>query len=81
MFMGGLMVAVVIEHSELHRRIALSILKLVGTNPRLLMLGIIIHHTLLFYYVYHSIRYNISVDNMLYAWSCPLFMFTKASYS
>lgn len=39
MFMGGLMVAVVIEHSGLHRRIALSILRLVGTNPRLLMLG------------------------------------------
>ena len=39
MFMGGLMVAAVIEHSQLHRRIALSILRLMGTNPRLLMLG------------------------------------------
>jgi len=39
MFMGGLMVAVVIEHTNLHRRIALSVLKVVGTNPRFLMLG------------------------------------------
>ena len=39
MFMGGLMVAVVIEHTNLHRRIALSVLRVVGTNPRFLMLG------------------------------------------
>lgn len=39
MFMGGLMVAGLIEHTQLHRRIALSILRLVGTNPRFLMLG------------------------------------------
>ena len=39
LFMGGLMVAAAIEHSQLHRRIALSILKLCGTNPRFLMLG------------------------------------------
>ena len=37
--MGSLMVAVVIEHSQLHRRIALGILRKFGTNPRLLMLG------------------------------------------
>lgn len=39
LFLGGLMVAVVIEHSQLHRRIALTILRMFGTNPRLLMLG------------------------------------------
>jgi len=39
MFMGGLMVAAVIEHSQLHKRISLAILYRVGTNPRLLMLG------------------------------------------
>ena len=33
------MVAAAIEHSQLHRRMALSILKLCGTNPRFLMLG------------------------------------------
>ncbi|XP_067930162.1 solute carrier family 13 member 2-like [Watersipora subatra] len=39
MFMGGLMIAVVIEHSQLHRRISLGILRKMGTNPRFLMLG------------------------------------------
>ena len=39
MFIGGLMVAVVVEHSQLHRRISLGILRKVGTNPRFLMLG------------------------------------------
>ena len=39
MFMGGLIVAAVIEHSQLHRRISLGILRKVGTNPRFLMLG------------------------------------------
>jgi len=39
LFLGGLIVAAGIEHSQLHRRIAISILRVVGTNPRLLMLG------------------------------------------
>merc|ERR1712226_689829 len=39
MFMGSMMVAIAVEHSRLHQRIALKFLLLVGTSPRLLMLG------------------------------------------
>ncbi|XP_046386160.1 solute carrier family 13 member 5 isoform X1 [Ischnura elegans] len=39
MFIGGLAVALAIEHCHLHERIALKVLLLVGTSPRLLMLG------------------------------------------
>lgn len=39
MYMGSLIMAAVVESSQLHKRIALVILKNVGTNPRLLMLG------------------------------------------
>lgn len=39
MFMAGLMVAISVEHSNLHRRIALKVLLLIGTSPRKLMLG------------------------------------------
>ncbi|ELU04585.1 hypothetical protein CAPTEDRAFT_127905 [Capitella teleta] len=38
-FMGGLMVAVSIEHSDLHRRIALRVLLFMGSKPRWLLLG------------------------------------------
>ena len=37
--MAGLMVAISVEHSNLHRRIALKVLLLIGTSPRKLMLG------------------------------------------
>ena len=34
MFMSGIIVALAVEHCNLHRRIALNVLNIVGTSPR-----------------------------------------------
>lgn len=39
LFLGGFLVALAIEESGLHRRVALRIVKLMGDNPRLIVLG------------------------------------------
>lgn len=39
MFIGGLMVAIAVEHCCLHKRIALKVLLTIGTGPKRLMVG------------------------------------------
>ncbi|XP_039963386.1 protein I'm not dead yet [Bactrocera neohumeralis] len=41
MFMGGIMVALAVEYSNLHKRLALRVIQLVGCSPRRLHFGLI----------------------------------------
>ncbi|XP_023239149.1 solute carrier family 13 member 2-like [Centruroides sculpturatus] len=47
MYLGSLLLAAAVEHSQLHRRIAWRVLMLIGTGPRWLMLGFLITTTFL----------------------------------
>lgn len=41
MFVGGLIIALAVEHCNLHRRVALHVIKMVGCSPRKLNLGLV----------------------------------------
>ncbi|XP_030754855.1 protein I'm not dead yet isoform X2 [Sitophilus oryzae] len=41
MFIGGLVIAIAVQHCHLHRRVALHVIKMVGCSPRKLNLGLV----------------------------------------
>jgi sodium-dependent dicarboxylate transporter 2/3/5 len=47
LFMGGMMIGVAMEEHNLHRRIALNVIRLVGSNPRRILLGFVLSTALI----------------------------------
>ncbi|XP_076255030.1 tricarboxylate transporter protein I'm not dead yet isoform X2 [Rhynchophorus ferrugineus] len=41
MFVGGLIIAIAVQHCNLHRRVALHVIKMVGCSPKKLNLGLV----------------------------------------
>jgi len=56
LFMGGFLIALTIERWQLHRRIALTILKLVGDRPHRLILGFMIATAFLSMWISNTAR-------------------------
>jgi sodium-dependent dicarboxylate transporter 2/3/5 len=42
LFLGGMMIGIAMEEHNLHRRIALNIIRVIGSNPRRLLLGFVL---------------------------------------
>jgi len=55
MFFGGLVLALAVEHCNLHRRIALKVMTVAGSNPVMLLAGVMFTGNVSYFY------YNIAV--------------------
>ena len=63
MFIGGLILALAVEQSGLHQRLALRILLLIGTSPRNLLLGFMLT-TGKFFISFLKKKISISITNL-----------------